>query len=152
MNPEIRPQTDRLGVAADSIQNQKRVLIIEGSVETADYLADLLESEGYAVEVATEGKYGLMIADRFEPHLILVALELTGMNGHDFAATLRTDPVYAQRFRNTRLFFLSDKEQMLSKRFDALPGTPMTDYIFKPIDAPELIDKAAKATADNHTA
>ncbi|HEX8552849.1 MAG TPA: response regulator [Abditibacteriaceae bacterium] len=147
MNSDFKPHNERLGVAEEA--EQKRILIIEGSLETADFLADLLESEGYAVEVATEGKYGLMVADRFEPHIILISLDLSGMSGHDFATVLRKEPHYAQRFRNTRMFFLSEKDQMISKRFDALPGTPMSDYIFKPIDVPELLDKAARALTNS---
>ena len=146
MNSDFSPQQDRLGVVPQS--ETKRVLIIESELETADFLADFLESEGYSVEVATEGNFGVSIADRFEPHVILVSLDLSGVNGHDVARTLRTEPRYLQRFRNTRIFFLSSKDQMLSKRFDALPGTPMADYIFKPVDLPELLEKVAKATAE----
>lgn len=145
MNSDFSPQTERLGVA--STDAPKRILIIENELETADFLADLLESNGYSVEVATEGNFGISIADRFEPDVILVSLELAGVSGHDVAKTLRTEPRFAQRFRNTRIFFLSSKEQMLVKRFDALPGTPMSDYIFKPVDIPELIDKVAKSVA-----
>ena len=145
MNSDFSPQTERLGLVPEGAI--KRVLIIENELETADFLADLLESNGYAVEVATEGNFGISIADRFEPHVILVSLDLVGTNGHEVAKTLRTEPRFAQRFRNARIFFLSTKEQMLVKRFDALPGTPMSDYIFKPVDIPELIDKVAKAVA-----
>jgi response regulator RpfG family c-di-GMP phosphodiesterase len=37
---------------------------------------------------------------------------------------------------------------MLQKRFSSLPGTPMSDYIFKPVDIPELIDKVSRAFND----
>lgn len=146
MNSDFSPQQERLGVVPQS--EAKRVLIIENELEVADFLADFLESAGYGVEVATEGNFGISIADRFEPHVILVSLDLAGVNGHDVARMLRTEPRYAQRFRATRIFFLSSKEQMLSKRFDALPGTPMADYIFKPVDLPELLDKVSKATSE----
>jgi CheY-like chemotaxis protein len=145
MNSDFSPVQERLGVVPQD--ETKRVLIVENELETADFLADLLESQGYAVEVATEGNFGISIADRFEPHVILLSIDLPGIGGHDVARTLRNEPRFAQRFRNTRIYFLSTKEQMLSKRFDALPGTPMTDYIFKPVDMPELLDKVAKATS-----
>jgi len=146
MNSDFSPQHEHLGLVSQS--DTKRVLIIENELEIADFLADFLESEGYAVEVATEGNFGISVADRFEPHVILVSLDLAGVNGHEVARTLRHEPRYAQRFSATRIFFLSGKEMMLSKRFDALPGTPMSDYIFKPVDLPELLDKISKATAE----
>lgn len=145
MNSDFSPQQERLGVVPQS--ETKRILIIENELETADFLADLLENEGYSVEVATEGNFGISIADRFEPHIALISLELAGVSGHDVAKTLRSETRFAQRFRNMRIFFLSSKEHMLAKRFDSLPGTPMSDYIFKPVDIPELLDKVSKVTA-----
>ena len=72
MNSDFSPQTERLGVVPD--EASKRVLIIENELETADFLADLLEAQGYSVEVATEGNFGVSIADRFEPDVLLVSL------------------------------------------------------------------------------
>lgn len=124
---------------------QPRVLVVESDIATADLVVALMENIGCAVEVATDGQYGLMLADSFEPHLILLEIGLSGMSGYDVTQILRNDPRYAQRFRSTRIFYLTDKDHMLQKRFDALPGTPMADYIFKPIDVSELLDKVQRA-------
>jgi CheY-like chemotaxis protein len=128
--------------------NQRRVLVIESDIESADLIIALLENEGYKVEIATDGQYGLMLADNFEPHVILLALSLPGMSGYEVTQILRNEPRYAQRFRFTRIFYLTSKDHMLQKRFNSLPGTPMSDYIFKPVDIPELIDKVSRAFSD----
>lgn len=122
-----------------------KILVVDADLERADQLVGLLENVGYAVEIATDGNYGLMLADKFEPEIILLAMEMPGMTGYEVTQTLRNEPRYAQRFRFTRIFYISDKAQMLSKRFDAFPGTPMSDYIFTPIDIPELLEKVARA-------
>ena len=125
-----------------------RVLVVESDIETADLIVALLENAGYSAEVAIDGQYGLLLVDTFEPELILLGLSLPGMSGYDVTQILRTEPRYAQRFRYTRIFYITDKEQMLQKRFHSLPGTPMHDYIFKPIDIPELLDKVARVFSD----
>jgi CheY-like chemotaxis protein len=122
--------------------------VVESDIETADLIVALLENAGYIAEVAIDGQYGLLLADTFEPELILLGLSLPGMSGYDVTQILRTEPRYAQRFRHTRIFYITDKEQMLQKRFHSLPGTPMHDYIFKPIDIPELLDKVARVFGD----
>lgn len=127
---------------------QYRVLVVENDIDTADLVIALLENAGFTVEVATDGQYGLMLADTFEPHLILLGLSLPGMSGYEVTQILRNEPRYAQRFRFTRIFYLTSKDHMLQKRFHSLPGTPMTDYIFKPVDIPELLDKVRRAFAD----
>jgi len=135
------------GEAADDRQVH-RILVIESDIETADLMVALLENVGYSVEVAIDGQYGLLLVDSFEPDLILLGLSLPGMSGYDVTQILRTEPRYAQRFRQTRIFYITGKDQMVQKRFHSLPGTPMHDYIFKPIDIPELLDKVARVFGD----
>jgi CheY-like chemotaxis protein len=146
MNPEPMMPYDEY---SKKDQVKHRILVVDNDIETADLLADLMEEQGYEVEVATEGNYALMLMDRFEAEVILLQLDMPGMSGYDVTQILRTEPRYAQRFRFTRILYLTDKAQMLSKRFDNLPGTPMSDYIFKPIDIPELIEKIRRALGDN---
>jgi CheY-like chemotaxis protein len=125
-----------------------RVLVVESDVETADLMVTALENAGYEVEVATDGQYALMLLDSFEPQLILLALTLPGLSGLEVTQILRGEPRFAQRFRATRIFYLTDKAHMLEKRFSSLPGTPMADYLFTPIDVSELLDKARRVFAD----
>lgn len=127
---------------------RNRVLVVESDVETADLMVAALENAGYEVEVATDGQYALMLLDSFEPQLILLALAMPGLSGLEVTQILRGEPRFAQRFRATRIFYLTDTEHMLEKRFSSLPGTPMTDYLFTPIDVSELLDKARRVFAD----
>jgi DNA-binding response OmpR family regulator len=122
----------------DAAATPRRVLVIENDIETADLIIALLESDGYKVEVATDGQYGLMLADSFEPHVILLALSLPGISAYEVTQILRYDMRYSSRCRHQRIFYLTSKDHMLQKRFGSLPDTPMADYIYKPIDLPEL--------------
>ena len=156
MTEPTSPSANSLASPADNAQapsatseaRPSRILVVEGDIETADLLASLMENAGYEVEVATDGGYALVLVDRFEPDIILLGLDMAGMNGYDVTQILRNEPRYAQRFRFTRIFYVTDKSDMLQKRFDSLPGTPMSDYIFKPLDIPELLDKVARASGE----
>ncbi|HEX8833065.1 MAG TPA: response regulator [Abditibacteriaceae bacterium] len=138
-----------LDEASRALENKgRRILVVDSDIENADLLVALMENEGYSVEVATDGNYALMLADKFEPQLILLGLDLPGMSGPEVAHILHTEPRYAQRFRFTRIFYVTGKDLMIQKRFDSLPGTPMSDYIFTPIDIPELLEKVSRAFGD----
>lgn len=130
---------------AEDAEQPQRVLVVEGDIEVADLIVSVLENAGYKIEIATDGQYALMLLDSFEPDLILLGLAMPGLSGLDVTQILRGDPRYAQRFRSTRIFYLTDRDHMVQKRFTSLPGTPMSDYIFKPIDIPELLEKVRRA-------
>ena len=124
-----------------------RVLVIENDVDTANLVVALLENAGYEVEIAPEGQYGLLLADTFEPELILLDVILPGMSGAEVTQVLRSAPQYAGRFRFTRIMYLADHCHIIQQRFHALPAIPISDYIFKPINAGELLDKVERALA-----
>src|SRR5688500_7251273 len=63
--------------------HQRRILVVEDDVETADFLVTLLENAGYEVEIATDGQYCLILVDSFEPELILMDTTLPGMSSSE---------------------------------------------------------------------
>lgn len=63
---------------------KKRVLIIEDEKPLREAFAFLLESEGFSVEVAENGKVGLVKLRSFKPHLLLLDMLMPVMNGEDF--------------------------------------------------------------------
>ena len=52
----------------------------------------ILESAGYEVDVATSGEEGLGTARRGDYALILVDVEMPGMDGFTFVEQIRRDP------------------------------------------------------------
>ena len=59
----------------------KKVLIIEDNVLNMVLVKDLLELEGYEVLEATEAETGIQIARENLPDLILMDIQLPGMDG-----------------------------------------------------------------------
>jgi two-component system chemotaxis sensor kinase CheA len=81
--------------AASAQLNPERdpVLIIDDSLTTRMLEQSILESAGYKVEVATSGEEGLKAARRKRHALILVDVEMPGMDGFTFVERIRRDPV-----------------------------------------------------------
>jgi DNA-binding response OmpR family regulator len=63
---------------------KKRILIIEDEKPLREAFAYLLESEGFAIELAENGRIGLTKLKAFKPHLILLDMLMPVMNGQDF--------------------------------------------------------------------
>ncbi len=71
------------------------VLIVDDSLTTRMLEQSILESAGYAVDLATSGEEGFARA-REGPHcLFLVDVEMPGMDGFEFVSRTRADPILA---------------------------------------------------------
>ena len=68
------------------------VLIIDDSLTTRMLEQSILESAGYAVDLATSGEEGLSKARAGRYALFLVDVEMPGMNGFTFVERIRADP------------------------------------------------------------
>ncbi len=73
-----------------------RVLIIEDNEQNLYLVRFILEKNGYAVFAAPDGPSGIAEADRINPDLILLDIQLPGMDGYAVARHLRDNPKLAQ--------------------------------------------------------
>jgi len=72
-----------------------RVLVVEDNPVNLELVAALLESEGCGVIVAETADVSLRLAATERPDLILMDIQLPGMNGHDATRRLKADPATA---------------------------------------------------------
>ena len=104
-----------------------RILIVEDNPENMLPAVQLLEASGHRVFPATTAETGLMLARRELPDLILMDIQLPGMDGLEATRLLKGDaatrdiPVIAL----TALAMKGDEERILAAGCDA--------YIAKPI-------------------
>lgn len=68
------------------------VLVVDDSLTTRMLERSILESAGYAVELATSGEEGLEKARAGQYALFLVDVEMPGMDGFTFVERIRADP------------------------------------------------------------
>lgn len=108
------------------------VLLIEDTKETIIMISDYLEAVGYNVLTAHDGVSGIDQAKRNRPDLILMDVQLPGMNGLETTRRLRADP----EFRTipiialTALAMPGDRERCLA--------AGATDYVAKPVSPKKL--------------
>jgi two-component system, chemotaxis family, chemotaxis protein CheY len=68
------------------------VLVVEDDDEIRDFVALLLEGEGYAVRTARNGAEALDVVRDNAPRLILLDMRMPVMDGWGFARAYRTQP------------------------------------------------------------
>jgi signal transduction histidine kinase len=69
-----------------------RILIAEDSPTQAQQLAHILEGQGYAVEMAANGRIALEMAQRSPPALVISDVVMPEMDGYELARRIKSDP------------------------------------------------------------
>src|SRR5580765_1389164 len=69
-------------------RTRQTVLVVDDDSATRDGLAVLLESWGYQVALAADGKAALKLCEKELPHAIVTDLMMPGMNGLEFVEAL----------------------------------------------------------------
>lgn len=108
-----------------------KVLIVEDEASIAKGLKDNLESEGYKVSAASDGKTGLQKAVKENFDLVLLDVIMPEMNGFDVCRAIKLKKVALP------IIMLTAK----AKEADKIMGLALgaDDYITKPFSVDELI-------------
>ncbi|NPV70280.1 MAG: response regulator transcription factor [Firmicutes bacterium] len=106
-----------------------KILVVEDERKLSSVIARYLESEGFTVEVASDGPSGLAAVRNGNPSLVVLDLMLPGMNGLDVCREIR-------RTSNVPIIMLTAR----SEEADKLVGLEIgaDDYITKPFSLREL--------------
>ena len=103
------------------------ILIIENNPANMTFAIFLLESAGHTVLSATDAEAGLALAREKQPDVILMDIQLAGMDGLEATGLLKRDdatraiPVIAL----TALAMKGDEERILAAGCDAYIAKPM---------------------------
>lgn len=71
---------------------RRRILVVEDNAKNLKLVRDVLEYAGYEVIAAESGERGLELAAEQTPDLVLMDLQLPGMDGNETLRRLRDDP------------------------------------------------------------
>ncbi|MGZ7023808.1 MAG: response regulator, partial [Ilumatobacteraceae bacterium] len=69
----------------------RRVVVIEDELSIAQAVAARLRSEGYDVEVASDGPGGVDLCERMRPDLVVLDLMLPGLDGIEVCKRVQHD-------------------------------------------------------------
>jgi CheY-like chemotaxis protein len=111
------------------------ILIIEDNEQNSYLERYILEKKGCAVVCAPDGLTGLSMAENESPDVILLDIQLPGMDGYEVAKRLRACPACASVpiIAVTSYAMAGDRERILAAGAD--------DYMEKPIDPSSFAER-----------
>ena len=117
----------------------KRILVVEDQPFNQVLLSEALELEGYAVDWIQEGQMMLerlssaLITPESLPHLILMDIQLPGVDGFELIRQLKAHPLWQNVpvIAVTAMAMAGDRDRCLSAGAD--------DYLSKPLNLEKLI-------------
>jgi PAS domain S-box-containing protein len=124
--------------ARPSVPERLRVLVVDDNRDSADTMAGLLQALGHDGLAVYDGSAALEAVREFEPRIILLDLNMPGLDGYAVAQQLR-------RSGSTRLFIgamtgygqEADRQRTLEAGFDA--------HLTKPVGVEQLLELIEKA-------
>ena len=113
------------------------ILIIEDNARNLKLVRDILNHVGYATVEADNAEDGLALARAQRPDLVLMDVQLPGMNGVEALGRLRADPLTADIpvVALTAFAMKDDRDLLLAVGFDA--------YVEKPLNVREFPSQIA---------
>jgi CheY-like chemotaxis protein len=123
----------------------QRVLVFDSDAAFAADVKENFERLGLSVDIANDGPSGLELASSNPPQLILLAIELPGMNGFLVCKKLKK---IAELEHVPLVIMSSEVDQETFEQHKKL-RTRADDYIRKPIAFPELFERVRNFVASN---
>jgi len=118
-----------------------KILLVEDDAPLLEVMRCLLEAEGYDVCPAVNGKQALDLFVLDRPSLIVSDIMMPEMNGYELLEAIRIMPEGI----TVPFLFLSARTERAD--VDRARSLGVDDYLFKPFEAPELIN-AVRARID----
>ena len=115
------------------------VLIVEDNDKNMKLARDILQARGYATLEAVTGEDGVRQAREHRPALVLMDIQLPGINGIEALRQLRADAATASIpvIAVTASVMASDRREITEAGFD--------DYVAKPISLKLFLDAVKRA-------
>ena len=130
-------QTEKTGVLSETDAQHRVVLLAEDNLANILTIGDYLEGHGYEVVVAHDGLEAMEKAEALQPDIILMDIQMPGMDGLDATRHLRANP----RFASTPIIALTALAMPGDRESCLLAGA--NEYMSKPVSLKMLRQEVA---------
>ena len=113
----------------------KRVLVVEDQDDNRRIIRDLLTSNGFELIEAETGDEGVAVAAREKPDLILMDIQLPGLDGYEATRRIRANP----DLKKTPVIAVTS--YALSGDDKKAFAAGCNGYVTKPFSPRQLLDK-----------
>lgn len=116
--------------------NHERIfnlLLVDDTPENLRFLSESLKNEGYRIRVAPNGELALSMVQEDPPHLVLLDIDMPGMNGYQVCDKFKT----SVQLKKIPIIFLSALDDHRAKVLAFQHGG--VDYVTKPFRIEELL-------------
>jgi CheY-like chemotaxis protein len=104
------------------------ILIVEDNPQSLKLVRDILQVKGYQTLEAETGEEGVRLARERQPALILMDIQLPGINGIEALRRLRADPVTSSTpvIAVTASVMTQDRSRIMAAGFDGFQSKPIS--------------------------
>ena len=110
-----------------------RVLVVDDNVDAASTLAMVMDTLNLERRIEHDGASALRAADEFMPHVILLDIGMSGMDGYEVARRIRDNPRHA----GVVLVAVTGWSHTLDRQRSQCAG--FDHHVAKPVDIPSLL-------------
>jgi CheY-like chemotaxis protein len=115
-----------------------RVLVVDDNASNTKLLAFVLSRGGYDVRTADSAETGAEAVRAFQPHLILMDLQMPGVSGLEWTRQLKSDP------RTRGIPIVAVTAYAMKGDAERARAAGCDGYLTKPIDTRTLLDDVAR--------
>ena len=113
----------------------KRILIVEDQADIRKLIRMTLEFESYEIHEASDGAFGLRMAQAIKPDLMLLDVMMPGeLDGLQVCQRIKSDPA----FKSIKIVLLTARGQQKDREAGEQAGAD--EYLIKPFSPLQLIE------------
>src|SRR5260370_22830183 len=125
--------TSRVRRKAETVMSRPRVLVVDDSPTTCQFIAVTLEKVGYDVEIALEGNEGLAKVTTFQPYCLILDVMLPDISGYAICRHVQQ----SMPENTVYIILISSKNAPLDQSYGLRQGAHR--YLPKPFTAEILV-------------
>lgn len=125
----------------EAAETEATILVVDDNTDNVEILRAFLESRGFTIAEARDGREALAKMEEVRPDLVLLDVMMPGMDGWEVCRVIKQHP----QLGDTKVVMVTAKGGFEDK-FEGL-RSGADDYVVKPVDFKDLLGKVERNLA-----